>query len=490
MPVSPYRHQSECLGLMSHRTAFAVLMEQGLGKTKTVIDDAESLFREKKITALLVVAPNGVHSNWVRQELPRHLTVPAQVLEYNSGKKGQVGFKRDVLRLLRHDDPAPRHLRILALNVEALSTGGYALELARRFLERYPTLMAVDESSRIKTPSAARTKRVLALGKHALYRRILTGTPITQTPFDFYAQFAFLDPGILGFNSYHAFRHRYGIWERQLAQRDGRAWRYETLVRYVNLDELVRRIAPHAYRRTKAECLDLPRKIYQVAYVEPTPLQRRLIARVLEHGVLEFDDFSELTPLQITRLLRVQQVLGGFSPSVDEAPARPLPGPNPRLDTLVHLERREPVGLTEDHPGKMVVWARFRAEINAITHRLQETYGFGSTVEFHGGVTARDKVTNALRFQVDPHVRFLVGQQRSGVGVDLFAAETVTYYSNSFSYEERYQSEDRCHRIGLKHPVIYVDLVARDTVDERIRSVLHRSHRVATDLLDKRRRLR
>jgi len=482
MKTVPYNHQRECLEISGERRAYAILMEQGLGKTKVVLDTAEALWKKRRIDGLFVVAPNGVHSNWAMNEIPLHLDADHVLLEYESRRKGTRRFERAAEDLMKKDF-GRRRLRILCMNVEALSTAAHAIGFARAFLDRFPSLMTVDESSRIKTPSSSRTKRVVHLGRLAVYRRICTGTAVTQSPFDLYSQFMFLDPDILGFRSYYAFKHYYGVWERRMAQQNGRAWQYEDLLKYVNLDDLSKKIAPHSYRRTKAECLDLPKKIYKTAYAELTPLQKNLMARVLEHGVFEFDDFSELTPLQITRLLRAQQIIGGFAPSDDpvkDPGGRALPGGNPKMSLMEEM--------IEDHPGKIVVWARFRAEIRMIADMLRRTYGTPSVVEFHGGVTAKGKMANAKRFQEDPSARFLVGQQRSGIGVDLYAAETVFYFSNSFSYEERYQSEDRAHRIGLRHPVVYVDLVARDTVDDRIRAVLKKADRIARKILDEGRR--
>ena len=444
-------------------------MEQGLGKSKIILDTAEILFNERKINALLIVAPNGVHVNWVKHEIPYHLDVPYFVLEYQSREQYHKHFQEQVAKFFNDRE---RRLNVLVINTEAFSTPTKAVELSRACLAHYRTLMVIDESSRIKTPSAARTKRLIALGRHAVYRRILTGTPVTQSPFDFYSQFYFLDPRILGFNSYYAFKHRYGVFEKKMSFHQDRNWTYENLVRYVNLTELTAKIEPFSFRRTKEECLDLPAKIYKVIYVDLSPLQQRLIKEVSELGILEFESFEEFTPLQITRLLRAQQILGGFLPTGE------LPE-NPRLEKLLEV--------IDDHPGKTIVWCRFKAEINAVSARLRQAYGTAAVVEFHGAISSEQKTENAIQFQKNPAVRFLVGQQRSGIGVDLFAAETVIYYSNTFSYEERYQSEDRCHRIGLNHPVVYIDLVARNSVDEKIQRVLSRSARMATKLLDEKR---
>jgi superfamily II DNA or RNA helicase len=204
----------------------------------------------------------------------------------------------------------------------------------------------------------------------------------------------------------------------------------------------------------------------------------------MDEGIIEFTDFESLNPLQITRLLRAQQIIGGYLPTVTDPENKdpawsPIPGPNPKLDLLMDL--------IEDYPGKMVIWARFKAEIAEIVFRLWDKFERKSVAELHGGVPKNERPDLLKQFQEDQTTRFLVGQQQSGIGIDLFAAETVFYYSNTFSYEQRYQTEDRCHRIGLKHPVLYIDLIAEDTVDEKIVEVLKRSTKMAYNMLDKER---
>ena len=477
MKTIPFKHQAECHKLSWEKKCFAILLEQGLGKTKVCLDTAEALFKAHRIEAMLVVAPNGVHSNWARNQVPLHLDCPHVMVEYGAGKVKTKRFDSQIFELL-----APtlreRRLRLLVVNVEAYSVPGAIYDLSLKLLDKFPALMVVDESTRIKTPRAQRTKRIISLGRHAKYRRILTGTPVTQSPFDVYSQFAFLDYNLLGFYSYAAFRHNYGRWEKKFTRKGDKSWEYEELISYIHLDDLRQRLAPHYYRREKAECLDLPPKIYKVVGVDLSSQQRRLYQQVEKEGVLEFDDFRLLTPLQITRLLRCQQITGGFLPTEEQGVARPLKE-NPKLDLLLEL--------IEDHPGKTIIWARFRAEITAIVNKLKEIYGHDSVVEYHGGVPANQRPEMVKRFQ-EGKARFLVGQQASGVGIDLYAAETVFYYSNDFSYEHRYQTEDRCHRVGLKHPVLYIDLIANDTADERVRAVHERARKAAVAVLGERKK--
>ena len=473
MKTKPYAHQLACLERSWSEIAFAIFLEQGLGKTKIALDTAAALYRGGLVNGLFVVAPNGVHSNWARREIPAHLSdeCGATVAEWSAKACRSTRFESAWQKLL-----VCRGLAVFCLNVEGLSSGaaGPAAAHARAFLSRRRSIMVVDESSRIKTPSSRRTKQVIALGRHAAYRRIMTGTPVTQTPFDLYSQFGFLDPSILGFTSFYSFRHQYGVFEKRVARgATGNLWRYENLARYVRLEDLRRRVEPHLYRRTKDECLDIPDKIYQRIPVEMSAEQARLYRLMEEDGAIEIPDegFEVLAPLQIVRLMRCQQILGGFSPTATvEGVTKvvPLSGPNPKLERLVELA-------VEDYPGKTIVWARFRAEIDAIVTRFRREFGDGSVVEFHGGVNKDARVGAVDAFQDPKGPRFLVGQQASGIGVTLTAAQQVFYYSNSFSYEQRYQSEDRSHRIGLRHPVVYVDLEVAGTIDERIRDVLKAS---------------
>jgi len=474
-----YDHQTECLNLSWDRKAFGIFLEQGLGKTKIALDTAGLLFAAGRIDGVLVVAPKVVYRNWPRVEIPIHLGCDYKVLEWDPGKAKTDRWRKAWKELLKSKD-----LAIFCINVEAFSNRGQAFDAAEKFLLERKSLMVVDESSRIKNPTSQRTRRVILLGKRAKFRRAMTGTPVTQTPFDLFAQFRFLDPSVLGFTSFYGFKHQYGVFEKQYTRAAGASRAYEELVKYVRLDELKSKIQNHSYRKTKAECLDIPDKIYQRVAVEMTPEQKKMYADLMKDGEIVFDSFEVLANLQIVRLLRCQQILGGFVPAtvtiqegeVDldaievaytpgKIEVKPVPGGNPKLDALIDL-------VSEDYPGKAIIWARFRTEIEAITVGLKEKFGSEAVVELHGGIVGDKRDFNVQAFQEDVRVRFLVGQQQSGIGVTLTAAETVFYYSNTFSYEQRYQSEDRAHRIGTKHSVTYVDLECAGTVDERIRDVL------------------
>lgn len=476
--INPYAHQTECLDRSWDLPFFAILLEQGLGKTKVALDTAVLLNKHRRVNRMLVLAPNGVHSNWIRREIPKHMpnNVLLTALEWDGGHTKRFDKEFDAL--------CNSHgLAIFAMNIEALSSsGGRGYAAAETFLRSGAgySLMVVDESSRIKTPSATRTKNVIKLGRLAEYRRILTGTPVTQSPFDLYSQFSFLKRGCLGFTSFGAFKCQYGIWKSEQGYRDGRTWQYKVLVNYVRLPDLIERVAPYSFRRTKPECLDLPEKIYVRMPVQLGKKARAAYNQMLEEGELVFDDFESLAPLQITRLLRCQQITGGFLPTgrivgQEVEYVEPFDESNPKMATLLDL--------TDDvYVGKTIIWARFRHEIAMIAASLRGRLPVSkdTVVELHGGVSREDRQKAIDSFQDPDGARFLVGQQAAGIGITLTAAEYVFYYSNSFSSDERRQTEDRVHRIGLHHPVVYIDLEAVGTVDERIREVLKSSADMAS----------
>jgi len=477
--TKPYDHQLECFNISKDKDVYAILLEQGLGKTKVVLDTVAYLIMNDEIkngtpliNGLFIVAPNGVHSNWIRREIPAHLVEATnyKCLEFGSSKASTKKYQEKWKELLEHPG-----LAIFAMNIEALSSSKKAMNSALEFLTKRRCFMVIDESSRIKNPSSNRTKSAIKLGKKAFYRRVLTGTPVTQSPFDVFAQFMFLDSSLLGYSSFYAFKHDFGIFEKQTIKQGSGLRQYEELVKYKRLGHLQSLILPHSYRRTKKECLDIPDKIYQVANIQMSLEQRRLYNSMNEEGILEFEDFSVLAPSHIVKLIRLQQITGGFVPK-DEGEGSPvgipIEGPNPKLNYLMDA-------VENDYHGKTIIWAKFIFEIQIIVQALKQKFGSNAIVELHGRVKGENRDNSIDRFQDDLDCKFLVGQQQSGIGITLSSAQYVFYFSNPFSYEQRYQTEDRAHRIGTKHAVVYIDLVLENSVDERIREVLHRSRKIA-----------
>ena len=253
--TKPYAHQLSALEKSWDKDEYAYFMEMGTGKSKVLVDNMAMLYDKGKINAALIIAPKGVYRNWYSQEIPNHLAshidnktvIWTATTSKAKDKEYQQLFKIDL------------DLHILIMNVEAFSTKK-GLEFATKFLNCHKTIIAVDESTTIKTPTAKRTKAILALGKLAKYRRILTGSPVTKSPLDLYTQCQFLDSWLLGHSSYYGFRTRYAVMRN--ANFNGRT--VQIVVGYRNLGELSQKLEPFSYRVLKDDCLDLPKKTFLI----------------------------------------------------------------------------------------------------------------------------------------------------------------------------------------------------------------------------------
>jgi len=449
--TKPFDHQKKSFYISRDKKVFGLLMEQGTGKTKVCIDNATYLYGKGEITALIIIAPNGVHRNWLR-EIETHLP---DWCEYKSVYY-RAGMNKKEVEKFEEVLAAKDCLKIFTFNVEAF-TSPKAVNWMERAILSNQTMLVVDESTRIKTPGAKRTKMIIKFGKNAKYRRILTGTPITKNAADVYSQFKFLDSQILGYDSFYSFRNRYcvmgGFEQRQI-------------IAYRNLDELTRNIEGHSFRVLKKDCLDLPPKIYQRHFVDMSERQRKLYTTMKKGFIAELQGNVIEAPEAITRLLRLQQILCGWFPTENER-VQPIDEKNPRIEALKDI--------LEGINTKAIIWARFRADIRAIERLLGDL-----AVSYHGGVDSDARELAIERFQNDPDIKYFIGTpQAGGTGLTLTAAEYAIYYSNSFDLEQRLQSEDRCHRIGTKNNVTYIDIECQKSIDSKIIKALRDKKNIA-----------
>ena len=465
--TKPYEHQLEALEKSWAQETYALFMEMGTGKSKVLVDNIAMLYDRGAIRGALIVAPKGVYKNWDQIEFPTHLPEHVEhtkvLWEPNITKRKQVEL--DTLFDGKED------LKILIMNVEAFSTTK-GLDFAERFLNIFlgRALFGIDESTTIKTPTAKRTKNILKIGNLAKYRRILTGSPVTKSPLDLYSQCEFLDPYHLGHQSYYSFRARYA----NMIDRNFGGRRVQIVGSYRRLPELTAKLEKFSYRVLKEDCLDLPPKVFTKRIVELTDEQKKVYAQMKRMAIAELDGKVMSTVNVMTQLMRLHQVTCGHF-KADDQTVKPVK--NNRITALLEL--------LEETDGKVIIWANYREDIKNIAEALKKAYGEASTVEYHGGVdsTLRQKQI-ALFQQKNGPARYFVGNPSTGgYGITLTAANTVIYYSNSYDLEKRLQSEDRAHRIGQTGSVTYVDLIAEDTIDERIVKALRRKINLANEIM-------
>jgi len=463
--TKPYKHQITALEKSWNKEAYAYFMEMGTGKSKVLVDNMAMLYDKGKINGALIIAPKGVYRNWYSQEIPTHLPnhIQSTVVLWNATTTKSK--QKEYETLLKSD----YNLHILVMNVEAFSTLK-GIDFASQFLRTHKTLMVIDESTTIKTPTAKRTKAIIKLAQHSNYRRILTGSPVTKSPLDLYTQCEFLDPWLLGFQSYYAFRSRYA----QMVERNFGGRKVQLVVSYRRLDELSNKLESFSYRVLKEDCLDLPDKIYIRRTIELTEEQKKLYSTMKQMALAQLNGKLLTAPNVLTQMMRLHQITCGHFKSDDG-----------EIQELSSKRLEELMSVLEETEGKAIIWANYIYDIEHIVKTIKQEYGEDSVVQYYGAIDSEKRQKNIVQFQ-DPNspVRFFVGNpQTGGYGITLTAANTVIYYSNGYDLEKRLQSEDRAHRIGQKKSVTYIDLIAEGTVDEKIVKALRKKINIASEIL-------
>ena len=464
----PRDYQLEDFECTKDLKLFSLNYDMGLGKSKVTNDTAIHLYSKGKIDAVAIIAPKGIHTKWAKEDFPNDMP---DEMDYRVGvwKSGNQQSMTDCENLFK---PGPQ-LRLLCMNIEALSCKGSSAELfLKRFLNATDCLLVIDESDTIKNPAAKRTETLSKLGDKAAYKRILTGTPINNGVFDLYAQFNFLDTDIFG-QSFTSFKHKYANilppthptvlaimakgarWVPTLVEKD-----LDGKPKWKNLDKLQDVIRPYCIVRRKEDHLDLPDKIYESIYYELDKKQRKIYNDLAKNAKTELEDDSVTVLHKLTLLLRLQQVLAGFLPGDTTEYLIPLfkdPKDNPRIQALMTA--------LENHVGQAIIWCRFTDEIRMIEKLLGD-----DCVTYYGETLKRE---DKMALYKEGNVRYLVSNTATGgVGLNLTNSHLAIYYSNDFSYRNRAQSEDRQHRIGQTESVVCLDIVAEDTIDEKIIKIL------------------
>lgn len=436
---------------------FGELFEMGCGKTLTTIAVAGALYNMGKIDRVLVVAPTSVCSVWPH-DLNQFAAFPweARVL---------LGDKKKRLKALNELENWPfKALRIAVINYESTHREGIFEALAAY----KPDLIVCDESQRIKNPSAAQSKALHKLGDAAPFRMILSGTPVQNNAVDLYSQYRFLDPAVYGANFY-AFKNRYCIMG---------GYGQHQIVGYRNMDELVEKEHSVAYRVTKEECLDLPQQTFINRYVQFTDAEQAIYEQLRKSSFLELETGENVTATTIlTMYLRLMQLTGGFL-TADES-TRPKQINTAKLDALADIVDDYVV----DAGKKLVIFARFRAEIAAIENLLRlRKIQYGS---IYGDVPMEERGKIVEDFQTNPDTKVFVAQiQTAGLGITLHAASTAVFYSYDYNYANYAQALARIHRIGQRLPVTYIHLVVDGSIDEKILAALENKEDMAKTVVD------
>lgn len=481
--TKPYEHQAELFNRTRELEGYALFWEMGCGKTKPVIDTIGERFLAGDINGAVIIAPKNVAPNWVNDELPAHMPDEvmkrAKVFLWDTGKANNKGCQEKLRRFLSTD---PDDLAILVMSYPAIMTERKpgakqglkkGKEAAKHLLTERECMMVLDESARIKNPDAKTTKRVVAAGRHAKYRRLLTGTPVPNAPFDVYSQLRFLDPDVwkrIGCGTFAAFKTMFGVWVEHVRNDNGQ--RFKQLVDYQNLEHLHSIVDSMGDRLLKDDVLDLPPKLYKQFRFEMSKQQADLYKKLRDEFLVWLDNGDMITaPLAITRMLRLQQVTSGYVPTDDGDEL--VVDPNPRLALLGEI--------IEDVPHQCIIWGKFQRDIDLIEKMLLDR---GLTcVTYDGRTSQADREERREAFKRGDAQFFVANPSAAGEGLTLHMAKTVIYYNTTYKLGDRLQSEDRAHRAGMDDkPVQYVDIVAIGTIDVQILRALRTKNNLAAQV--------
>ena len=440
---------------------FGYLFEMGCGKTLTAIATIGAGYQMGHVKRVLIVAPTSVVAVWPK-EFNDYAAFPYTIRTLLGDKAKRLKDLDDLVRF------PYRHLKVAVINYEST----WRDEIFEALLAYDADLIICDESQRIKTHDAAQSKALHQLGDRARYKLILSGTPVQNQAVDIFSQYRFLDPSIFGDNFY-SFRNRYCVMG---------GFNQKQIVKYKDLDTLIRKEHSIAYRVTKDEALDLPEQTFDDRVVPMSKKERSIYDRLRRDSYAELEGGGTITATTVlTKLLRLQQFTGGFL--VEDDAARPKLVSRGKLDALEDILQDYVV----EGRKKLVIFARFLPEIHEIEALCNKVLGKAGmrAVAIYGDIKKEERGAIVQRFQTDPETTVFVGQiDTAGTGITLTAADTCVYYSVNFNFATYSQSLSRIHRIGQKNRCTYIHLVADQTIDETILQALAKKEDLAKTVVD------
>lgn len=413
-----------------------------------------------KIDRVLIVAPTSVVAVW-----------PKEFQEFADFKytcRTLLGDKTHRLRELNDLQKFPfKAMKVAVINYESTWREG----IFEALQEYDADLIICDESQRIKTHDAEQSKALHKLGDQARYKLILSGTPVQNNAIDIFSQYRFLDSTIFGQNFYR-FRNRYAVMG---------GFNRRQIIGYKDLDGLIKKEHSIAFRITKNEAIDLPEQTFETRKIHFIKKEQDLYNRIKRDSYAELDSGGQITATTVlTKLLRLQQLTGGFL--VKDDAAKPEQVSKAKLDALSDIIEDYVIGAGK----KLVIFARFIAEVKAIIDMVDKQLSKGmKQVAIYGDIKKEDRGDIVKQFQEDPNTTVFIGQiDTAGTGITLTAADTCVYYSKNFNYATYSQSLSRIHRIGQRNVCTYIDLEVEKTIDELISKSLAKKEDMAKTVVD------
>ena len=453
--TTPFQHQIEGFEYGLNNDRWLLGDEQGLGKTKQVIDIAVA----KKLVkgykhCLIICGVNGLKWNWLN-EIHTHSNEDAWILGQRNKdvRKVVIGSVSDRLDDLKNIQNINSYF--LITNVETLRNEGIIKELQKLCKNGTIGLVAIDEIHKCKNPSSQQGKGILKIQPEC--RIAMTGTPLMNNPFDLYIILKWL-----GYekHAFYAFKKHYGVF--------GGYGGYE-VTGYKYLDELQAQLDEIMLRRLKSDVLDLPEKTHITEYVEMTPKQKQIYDEVTAEIRMNIDQIK-MANNPLAELIRMRQATGytGILSSTIKESAK-----LDRMEELVEEAR--------ENGKQVVIFSNWTQMTDAIYERLHKKY----TLSVITGQTADEvRQHNVKEFQ-EGRSKVIIGTIGAmGTGLTLTAGTVEIFMDEPWNRANKEQAEDRCHRVGTKENVTIYTLVCKDTIDEKINQLVEKKGMMADALVD------
>lgn len=453
--TTPFKHQTESMQYALTHDRFLLADEQGLGKTKQVIDIAvvKKLQHNYK-HCLIVCGVNGLKWNWLN-EIHTHSNEEGYILgqQYNSKGNLVIGSSKDKLNDAKSLNKISAYFIIT--NVESLRNAEIADALAEACNNGEINIVAIDEIHKCKNASSQQGKGILKLQPNI--RIAMTGTPLMNRPFDLYIILKWL-----GYErySFYTFTHHYGVY--------GGYQGYE-LIRYQHLDQLQANLNKIMLRRLKKDVLDLPEKLYIDEYVEMDDAQTSIYNEVSSEVLANIDKIK-MSPNPLASLIRLRQATGytGILSTNVKVSAK--------LDRMKEL-----VEETVDNDKKVVIFSNW-SEITAIVRTMLKDY---NPAYITGDTKDNERQQEVDHFQNDPNCKVIIGTTGAmGTGITLTAGTVEVFLDEPWNRALKDQAVDRCHRVGTKENVTIYTLLTKNTIDEKIHQLINEKGEMSDMIVD------
>jgi SWI/SNF-related matrix-associated actin-dependent regulator 1 of chromatin subfamily A len=411
----PLSHQKESIQKLVENKKFILADDMGLGKTTSTIIAALETGSKK----VLIICPATLKINWKR-EIENYTDRPIFICEgknYNN-ESDFVIINYDIIKNF-HDPKNKKESQILNTGFD---------------------LVIIDEAHYIKNAQAQRTKLINDIVKEIERLWLLTGTPMTSRPIDYYNLLSLVESPVAKNWMAYVIRYCSGYQFKVGAKK---VW---NVMGASNLEELRDRTNNTILRRLKEDVLDLPDKII-------TPIYLRLKSKEYENLMGEYYEWYRSNPnesnsltIQFTKLTKVRQVIA-----------------NEKISQTIELAEN-----IIEQGKKVIIFCNFTESLNNIVSHFGK-----SAVKVDGSMSKNDRQLSVDKFQEDDKIKVFVGNiKAAGVGITLTAAEAVIMNDLSFLPSDHSQAEDRAYRIGQKNNVLVYYPLFENTIEGLIYDIL------------------